>query len=352
MRSSLLLLLVFWLASSSSAVELKLVHRHGEPIADREKGWSGHVDFASWLDDNRIVFATLEGKISCLSLKSKKIEWALDSLSKIEDWSVSRGAQRLAIHARKGDFGKSDVQVFDGVKGTRIKQFSPEDFAKLVKEDYFIPTAIALTPDDGRLLVCNFSQVYQPSGYILDPTYQKVLKTISVDVFPRELTWSPKGNRLAVIADKEVLCVRDLTADRDLYFRGQRVEKTTGSIEVTIDAPFFSNVRAGDGDTLVYTRDNSWATGQCFILNFKTKETAKLDARNGHIVMDAFFPKQRVVLSGTERNLLLVDFSGKELAYFHNATLQRNMSVEFSPSGKQILVGSWDNTLSVFEIVE
>src|SRR5690349_4798273 len=129
MKASLLIALL--LSTPAAAVELKLVHRHGEPIADREKGWSGHVDFASWLDDDRIVFAGHDGKISCLSLKTKKFEWSLDSLGKIEDWSVSRGAQRLAVHARKGDFGKSDVQVFDGVKGTRLKQFSPEEFAKL-----------------------------------------------------------------------------------------------------------------------------------------------------------------------------------------------------------------------------
>lgn len=35
-----------------------------------------------------------------------------------------------------------------------------------------------------------------------------------------------------------------------------------------------------------------------------------------------------------------------------NATIQRNSSVEFSPFADRILVGSWDNTLSVFSIAE
>ena len=47
-----------------------------------------------------------------------------------------------------------------------------------------------------------------------------------------------------------------------------------------------------------------------------------------------------------------MDFTGAVLADLKDATLQRNACVEFSPSGKRIVVGSWDNAAYVFEIVE
>jgi hypothetical protein len=68
--------------------------------------------------------------------------------------------------------------------------------------------------------------------------------------------------------------------------------------------------------------------------------------------MDVDFAKRRIVLTGTETGLTVVDFAGKEIAHLPKATLQRNTAVEFSPSGKQILVGSWDNTVSVFTLKE
>jgi WD40 repeat protein len=76
------------------------------------------------------------------------------------------------------------------------------------------------------------------------------------------------------------------------------------------------------------------------------------DGLNGHIELDVSFSTRRIALTGTSTDLTVLDFDGNVLAHKKNATMQRNLSVEFSPSADRILVGSWDNTLSVFSIRE
>jgi WD40 repeat protein len=82
------------------------------------------------------------------------------------------------------------------------------------------------------------------------------------------------------------------------------------------------------------------------------KSTKSFDARNGHIEIDVNFASRRLVLTGTEAGLTLMGFDGIVLSHLKDATLQRNLSVEFSPSGKRVVVGSSDNAVYVYEIVE
>jgi WD40 repeat protein len=146
--------------------------------------------------------------------------------------------------------------------------------------------------------------------------------------------------------------LHDLTTDRDVFFRGQRIAKEPKSLTITIDAPFFSHLRDSGSDTIVYTLDNSWATGSVYIHNISTKATKSFDARSGHIELDVSFPKRRIALTGTSTDLTVLDFDGKQVAHTTKATLQRNYSVEFSPDGERVLVVSGDNTLSIFSIAE
>jgi hypothetical protein len=128
--------------SMNSAIgsHISLVFRLGEPIRDREVAWAGHIDFASWMDDELIVYS-------------------------------SRG----------------DVTS------------------------------------------------------------------------PRKLSVSPNGLRAALIADDEVMCVRDRVENRDVFFQGKRIKEKPDSLTGSIDTPFFSHLRDSGGDDLIYAMDNSWA---------------------------------------------------------------------------------------------
>jgi WD40 repeat protein len=199
--------------------------------------------------------------------------------------------------------------------------------------------------------VSKFATFYGRNGHVLDPTYRRLESSFEIDAAPREWSLSPEGRFLSLIAKDEVLCVRDLKENRELFFQGQRVLKKPDVHTFVIDAPFFSHIRS-DGRTVLYTQGNSWATGKVFVHDLATKKTNSFDARNGHIELSVHFPSRRLVVTGTGAGLTLTDFTGVMLADLKDATLQRNGCVEFSPSGKRIVVGSWDNAVYAFEIVE
>lgn len=346
LKTTILLVVIALFSWHASAAEFRLVHRYGKPIADEKTAWPGHIDFASWIDDESIVFASPSGNVTCISLKDDKVKWTLPNVINIRSWSVSRRTKRLAYLAG------NNVSVIDCVDGKALVSMDSEQLARLLGLPYATPSQLAITPDDGRLILYNFSMSYGRHGYVLDPSYTKVLSCFHLDASPRELSLSPKAGRIAVVADKEVLCVRDIVADRDVFFRGERIQKAPETITHTIDVPFFSHLRDGDSNEIVYTEDNCWSYGRVFVHNIKTKNVKSFSARNGHIELDVSFSSQRIVLTGTSRDLDLLSFDGTQLAHAEKPTLQRNMCVEFSPSGRQVLLGSWDNTLSILQISE
>lgn len=361
MRFATSLLMICLTVHSLGAAELKLVYRHGAPVSapareevDKQV-WNGHIDFADWLDEDQIVFSNRVGKISCLSLTTRKINWTVDIQGELEAWSVARDVKRLAVSApQEGRLGKWDIFIIDSQTGKEIRQLTEKTLGRLMKLDYVLPTALALAPD-GKLLVCDYSDHYRRAGVVLDSKYERIVSTFPVDPMPRKMVVSPAGKRLATIAsgaDEGVLCVRDLAADEDVLLLGKRVLKSPGGITVSIDTPFHSNVCDGGGEQLVYTTDNSWSTGTVTVHHLKSKRVKSFNGRNGHIEIDVAFAQQRIALSGTSQNLAIVDFEGRLVAECKGATSDRNLCVKFSPSGKLIAVGSWDNTLSVFELVE
>ena len=351
MRTSFIVALL--IPSLLSAAEFKLVRRFGEPNPNHEQAWNGHVDHASWVDDERIVYWSKAGRITCLDVRSGKIVWSIDGIRAIRSWSLSSKTRRLA-YSEQGDelFGEDKgIVVIDCDTGKRLVQLNAKSLAKLLNLDYAMPGELVLSPSNGRLILSQFATFYGRNGHILDPTYGQLESSFEIDASPSELSISPDGRYLSLIADDEVLCVRDLKENRELFFQGRRVLKKPQSFTFVIDAPFFSHIRS-DGRTVIYTQDNSWGTGKVFVHDLATKKTSSFDARNGHIELSVHFPSRRIVLTGTEAGLTMTDFAGVVLAELKDATLQRNGCVEFSPSGKRIVVGSWDNAVYVFEIVE
>lgn len=340
------LMLIALMPASALPADINLVFRHDQPIQDRKEAWEGHVEFASWIDDETVVYLS-RGVVTCISTKSGKVQWVVEDVGEISRWSISSKAKRLAILT-----DNSTISVIDCRNGKTIFTADDTRMAKILGLSFALPSRIALAPNDGRLVLCTFSTSYGRNAYILDPSYTKVLSSFGVDASPREITVSPNGDRVAVIADHDVLCVRNLIENRDVFFRGTRIEEKPHSLTSATDTPFFSHLRDGGGDHLIYTVDNSWTTGEVFVHNLRTKKVNSFDGRNGHIELDVSFPTRRIALTGTSTDLTVLSFDGNVIAHKKNATLQRNSSVEFSPSANRILVGSWDNTLSVFSITE
>lgn len=328
-------------ALQADANDLALIFQHGT---------AGPVEYASWVDDDHVVFFS-NHKVTCLSTDSGRVQWVVKDVGDITDWSVSRATKRLAYLEDTGEFMNSKlINVIDCNSGRKTFTADRNRISRLLKLKFAIPSRIALAPDDGRLLVCMFSTFYGRNAYVLDPSHTKVQTSFQIDASPKEVSISPNGKRVSIIADDEVLCIRDLLNNRDVFFRGTRIKEKPDSIVGTIDGPFFSHFRDSGDDLLVYTLDNSWATGWVYVYNLKSRRASSFDAHNGHIELDVSFETKRIAVTGTSTDLTLLDFDGNVLSSKSDATMQRNLCVEFSPSTDRILVGSCDNTLSVCSI--
>ncbi len=117
---------------------------------------------------------------------------------------------------------------------------------------------------------------------------------------------------------------------------------------VAMDAPFLSNAFHAKGGKLIRIIDNSWSTGRIYFHNTPKDTGKELDSENGHAVAAVHWPTQRLAVSGTENNLLLLSTTGTSLGEIQNATTERTYSIAFSPSGFKIATLSQDGRIKIF----
>ena len=333
-------------AVNSFGSEITRTHKFGSAIADRSLAISGRIDHASWIDESRIVYWSINGELVCRDISKNEKPWSINNISGVKSWSMCRKKSLLALVYSEDDemlIGTTKVRIIDCENGKTVFSADSGQLAKLLSSKYSLPTHVALTPSGAKLVVCCF----RDGGYVLDPSFSKIESRFETSERVTSIHVSPDGSRVSLIGDE--LCIRDLKLNKDIL-GGTRLKKIT--VRSGIDAPFVSHTRYDGKETFVYTIDNSWSTGKVFVHNIKTDKSQSFDALNGHIEMDVDFPRKRLVLTGTSKHLTVFNFDGKTLGHFPNSSSQRNMCVEFSPSGDQILVGSWDNTVSVFKIKE
>lgn len=177
---------------------------------------------------------------------------------------------------------------------------------------------------------------------LFDARTFKKAATMKCDGFVTEIT--PVGRFIVTLSHRNNIRIWDTKAGKEIFKKGK-------DEEAAIDAPFTSNAMFDGEHTLVYTVDNSWATGKVFVhAILANKETASFDSRNGHVVMDVDFAHGRIALTGTNRKLTVVDLTGRVIADKDAVTFQRNISIAFSPNGERLAIGSWDNTVRIFEL--
>ncbi|MEQ8852137.1 hypothetical protein [Gimesia sp.] len=112
MRFLLITALLFaFLNLSAAGAELELVFRHVVAIKDPEAKWPARIDYASWVDDERIVCWS-QDDVLCVSTKTGKVAWAVRDVGRLTDWSVSRDTKRLAILG--DDFTTSVIDCTSG----------------------------------------------------------------------------------------------------------------------------------------------------------------------------------------------------------------------------------------------
>ena len=312
----------------------------GSPVpehADREAGWNGHVDYVQWAGDN-ILCGGRSGFVRCYDPKTKQPKWSVQLGGEIDCISVAIPKDRLYVLDNQ-----NAVHVFRVSDGHKAATVSSNQLARNAGRSFLTPGRVGWIPFVDQLFVTNFSEKYGDNGFLFDATNFKKAATIKCDGFVSEIATTPDG-RFIVTRNWSNIRIWDAKEGKEIFKYGD-------DKEVAIDAPFVSNATFDGEHTMVYTVDNSWATGKVFVHDIlANKETASFDSRNGHVVMDVDFPHGRIALTGTKQNLTVVDLTGKVVANKQAVTFQRNVAIAFSPDGKRLAIGSWDNTVRVFEL--
>jgi len=342
-----LLILIFGSIACETAVaqQIEQSSRIDIPSVTSTEGFDSNRYFAEWLNDTEVVSFTRDQKLSRVNATTKEVIWSRDWLDGVSDSAVCPSQMRIGLISQDD----RQVVLVNATDGSTVLTKQSDQLGKQSGASSFLPSQIALHPKNGSVLISDFSTHFGNNAYLFSPKLDGIVKKIGVDSMPREISFSANSDRLTILADFDVLNVRDINKNADVYFAGKRFEKPRDSITSVIDAPFFSNAHQDGQNILVYSRDNSWATGQIFVHRLDNKSTIEFDGLNGHIVMDVDFANSRIAVSGTSKNISLFDFDGKKLAELSNATGKRNLRIRFSPNGEKLLICNSD-AIWTFEI--
>lgn len=326
----------------AAGAEFRLLHRSDPP---RPAKW--RAADATWVDDDRLLICPTSKSVSCVEKATGKLVWTRELDGTDKRIAYSRGAKRIARFS-----GYSDLAVLDVESGETLFEADKKRWEELLGKKYAWPSKAAMHPVDGRLLVVAPDLAYGENAYLLGASLDRVEARFGIDALPDEVSFSANGKRLAVLAHNDVRCVTDLESEKDVYFVGTRTLEKPDGLTFVIDAPFCSALQHDGEDLIVYAIDNSWARGRIYVHRISSGEALQFDSRNGHVVLDVDWEGKRIALGGASENLTLLDFDGNELAELKKAVASRIMSVEFSPSKREVLVTGQDNVAAIFEIVD
>ena len=320
----------------------------GDAVADRELAWPGHIKFLDWLDEEHLIYCTISGKLTCLHLETQKPVWQHDIELKYGSFSLCRSRRVFAVLFRT-ESGKS-LFVIDCDTGNFLLDIDKNGLAKILGIDFALPTNIALTPVHAKLVVTCFGLAFGANGYIIDNQYKAVERQFDADGHVSRLSVSPDESRITMLADKYTVSVYDLKSEEWIFLQGERVYERQDYVEGD-SSPGVNHVFHDGKDILIFNNDGGMC-GTGYLHSIKDNKTTFFPAYNAHNELDVDFNNRRTAITGTGLDVLLVSFEGKELAYYPDANLQRNSCIKFSPSFGQLAVGSWDNTVSIYDVSE
>ena len=350
MRICWLTLIVASLAlHPATAQRIEHFSRIDIPLTKRSAQFGNNEIFAEWLNDVEIVSYTRDWRLARVDVSTKEKKWSRKWLDGVSDFSVCASQMRIALICKSDLLKETKVVLVHTTDGSSILSTDSRKLSELADTQFFLPTQIAIHPKNGSVLISNFSTHFGDNAYLFNNKLDRIDRRIGVDSMPGEISFTENADRLTILADFDVLNIRDISKNSDIYFAGKRYKKPRTSITSVVDAPFFSNAYHDGENMLVYSRDNSWATGRIFVHELDKKTKNEFDGLNGHIVMDVDFANKRIAASGTSKDISLFDFNGNKLAELTNATGKRNFNLRFSPDGKKLLICN-SNAIWIFAI--
>lgn len=321
--------------------------------------WDGlihRVEHVSWLDERTIVTWSTTGTIRCVDVKNGEEKWSIPKIYQVDQWSLTRETRRLAVLHKNSieRFAGDDVLlIVDVGSGKTIQTWTEDKLAKTLGLRHLIIKSIALSQVEPKLIVTNFSTYFGRNAYVLNMDSGKLAASFEIDTRMRELTVTDDGRYATTIADKKVLCVREIKDNREIHFEGERTLTEPKTMSFTIGPAFQSHARYDGHQRLVVAVDGGcFGKGKIEVRNFANKDKIVFDSHNQHNEIDVDFAKNRIAVTGTSTGLTLFSFDGKTLAEVESVQGGRKSDVAFSPSGEQIAIAGEDNSVTIFAVEE
>ena len=350
----LILIFVMVLGGSTAAQKIEYSSRIDIPLTGRSEKFVRNEVFADWLSNTDIVAFTRDWRLSRVNVNTKEIKWTRKWLHRVSGYAVCSSCQRVGLICDKSsddinELLNPSVVLINAKDGSTFVNKDINQLAKITGGEFSNPSQIAINPKNCNVLISRFSTHFGNNAFIFSPNLDELQTKVGVDAMPSEIAFTHNGERLTVLADFDVLNIREVKNNKDIYFEGKRIEQPRNTFTSVVDAPFFSSAFHDGKNLVVYSRDNSWFMGRVFVNRLDNKSKIEFDGLHGHIVMDVDFEKSHIAITGTSKDIFLFDFDGKKLAELKNPTGRRNFGLRFSPNGERLLVCNW-NAIWVFNI--
>lgn len=102
----------------------------GRANEDRDSGWSDHIEYVDWIDDERILYCSRSGWITCRHLKTQTNLWRHQIEFKYAHFSLCRNTQVFAMLSNWE--GEKQIVVIDCNSGEFLAKWIGSEIESLL----------------------------------------------------------------------------------------------------------------------------------------------------------------------------------------------------------------------------
>lgn len=299
------------------------------PASDRFGGRS--IEQVIWATEKILIATARNQQIQAFDSESGKQLWSQKFTQCIDAITCNQDHVFVALNASYPYKDKESIRLLDVATGA-------DSTPKGIPQPFLVE-ALVWSPELKALCLLENEGLW-----IFSPDLLSVKTRIP---YSGRLPFVTSDGKSILLAERSESCsLIDLKTESISHIYGSPHKK--GDSMIATDTPFLSNAFHSTGGPLIRIIDNSWATGRIYFHPTPKDTPKESDSKNGHAVAAVHWPTSRLVVSGTEKNLLLFSTSGTLLGNISGATTERTYSLAFSPSGTKIAALSSDGRIKIF----
>ena len=287
-----------------------------------------------WVSENRYVHSTPGHEIICREFPSGTLIWKLTPKAEaVEHISLVDGL----LGVLTDDF----AEIFDVKDGKLLNKISTRDMYRLANDR--LPNLVFPLSKE-QLLFLTDSDRFEQNGFVLDCSKRKLVRSFSSDANSPSIAFpcAISGSKYILSMGPDFVSIRDTEKDVDLFASASVKEREKEfqlliGPELTLRAmPFF----CPEKKKLIYTTEifpGCWAAGpetiggRISILDCNSKKESVIRYGEKQVRIDVNFSKEQIVMTGSLKELRLINFQGKLLAYSDSLLNRPQSHLSLSP---------------------